>query len=142
VAIARTYADGESEDLRQEILLQVWKSLPGFRGESSVDTWCYRVALNTALTWFRGTKRRQRKLPRQPGATELAGTAATETEEVVLLQKFIATLGELDRAIILMYLEDMTGDEMARNTGLSPGAVRVRLHRIRQRLANWELENS
>jgi RNA polymerase sigma factor (sigma-70 family) len=142
VAIARSYAGGDTEDLLQEILLQVWKGLPAFRGESGLDTWCYRVALNTALSWFRRTKRRQRGLPGEPAEVEQIGGPAASSDEVALLQQFVKTLGPVDRAVILMVLEDMAGDEIARNTGLSPGAVRVRLHRIRQKLASWDRGDS
>src|SRR5947209_19748052 len=62
-AIARGYAGPEAEDLFQEILLQVWRSLRSFRGDSAPNTWCYRVALNTALSWRRSRRARRLRLP-------------------------------------------------------------------------------
>ena len=138
LAIARTYARGDAEDLLQEILLQVWRSMSRFEERSSIDTWCYRIALNTAISWRRKAGRRKERLPtdgadlnRLPGPEE--GHNAT-----VLLHKFLQTLSDADRALVLMYLEDMSGEEMADVLGIQSGALRVRLHRIKQRLAQWE----
>lgn len=61
--IARSYAGAESEDLLQEILLQIWKSLPSYCGESAPGSWCYRVALNTAQSWRRADQARRNRLP-------------------------------------------------------------------------------
>lgn len=135
IAIARCYtAPSDTADLVQEILLQVWRSLDRFRGEASQDTWFYRVALNVALLWKRSSRRRQRWLPREAIDLEMLGSrSAQDNDAERLVQEFLATLGEIDRALLLLYLDNLTHDTIAQILGLSENAVSVRLHRIRQR---------
>jgi RNA polymerase sigma-70 factor (ECF subfamily) len=129
--IARAYAGADWADLRQEILLQVWKGLDRFEGRSSRHTWFYRVALNTALTW----KRTARSSP-----PLVAGTAAVPEpagdldprDPVLVLQEFLHALEPVDRAILLLYLEDASYADIADITGLSESHVGVRLHRIKR----------
>ncbi len=136
-AISRTYADADADDLLQEILLQIWRGLKGFQQRSSVDTWCYRVALNTAISWRRTIGRRKQRLsPEAADMSQLPG-AIDGHDPAELLHRFLQTLSEADRALVLMYLDDLSGNEMAEVTGLSEGAVRVRIHRIKQRLTEW-----
>lgn len=135
--IAHTYAGSDADDLLQDILLQIWRSLKRFDGRSSVDTWCYRVALNTALSWRRSTGRKKKHLPAE--ATDVAAIVAKseDRDDVALLQRFLATLTDAERALVLLYLDDLSGKEMAEVVGLSEGAVRTRIHRIKQKLADW-----
>lgn len=131
--IAATYARGpaDREDLHQEICLQLWRSLPGFRGESAPGTWLYRVALNTALSWRRKSDRGRRR-DHEAGAPPVAGTAASARNEDAILNEFLASLGEADRAVLILYMEGLSPQEMATIVGTTPGAVSVRLHRIRR----------
>lgn len=132
--IAKAYAaQGEREDLFQEILMQIWKSLARHEGRSSLDTWAYRVALNTALTWKRGTRNRQfdrngiaMDLDQMPGDTE------SQTREAKVLNDFLASLSKPDRAIMLLFLDAIPSQESAKIMGITDGALRVRLHRIRK----------
>ena len=136
-AIAHAYAGQESDDLLQDILLQIWRGLRRFEGKSNVDTWCYRVALNTALSWRRTLGRKKKHLPAETAdVSSLKGSVDTH-DELALLQRFLATLSDAERAIVLMYLDDLSGQEIAEVTGLSEGAVRVRIHRVKQKLAAW-----
>ncbi|MEZ5332542.1 MAG: sigma-70 family RNA polymerase sigma factor [Thermoanaerobaculia bacterium] len=134
--IAGSYARGEEvEDLTQEILLQLWRSLDSFAGRSSEATWLYRVALNTALGWRRRRSRRSRFEVAVDGG-ELAASsrsAATGGErELTILRRFLASLSPEDRALFLLYLDDLTYREMAEITGLSESHVGVKLHRMKQ----------
>lgn len=132
--IARAYAPPEDrEDLVQEIAMQVWKSLPGFQGESNVDTWAYRVALNTALAWRRkATSRREKLSQTSHDVAELPGDAKDEQSVVAVLDQFLASLSEVDRAVMLLHLDDVAPAEAAEVLGVSAGAHRTRLHRIRK----------
>jgi RNA polymerase sigma factor (sigma-70 family) len=136
-AIARAYAWSEAEDLLQEILLQLWRSLDGFEQRASVDTWCYRVALNTAISWRRAAMRRRANLPADVADIDHLPGAVDGSDPVELLQRFLQTLGDADRALVLMYLDGMSGAEMADVMGIRETAVRVRIHRIKARLAEW-----
>lgn len=136
-AIARAYAGRDFDDLLQEILLQMWRSLSRFEGRSSIDTWCYRVALGTSMTWRRSQLRRKNRIPSE--ASDLSEVPATIDghDSVDLLEQFLKTLSKSDRALVLLYLDDLSGCEMAEVMGISEGAVRVRIHRIKQKLAQW-----
>ena len=136
--IAHAYANGsDADDLLQEILLQVWRGLSGVKQNSSIDTWCYRVAINTALTWRRAAGRKRSNVPLDNSCVKGISGAADGHDLSKLLAKFLRSLARADRAMVLMYLDDFTGQEMAEVTGLSEGAVRVRIHRIKQRLVDW-----
>lgn len=132
--IAKAYAaQGDQEDLFQEMLMQIWKSLARHEGRSSLDTWTYRVALNTALTWKRGNRNRlvggkgiDMELDQMPG------NADSQTREAKILNEFLASLSKTDRAIMLLFLEAIPNQEAAEIMGISDGALRVRLHRIRK----------
>jgi RNA polymerase sigma-70 factor (ECF subfamily) len=129
--IARVYAGarGEQEDLYQEILLQLWRGLPAFRGDSAPGTWLYRVALNTALTWRRRALRHDEGGVRGAPAP-VARTTAPRSERAIL-DEFLGSLGPADRSILLLYMEGLSYQDIAAVTGLSAGAVGVRLHRMK-----------
>jgi RNA polymerase sigma-70 factor (ECF subfamily) len=123
----------EQQDLRQEILMQLWRSFPSFHGDSRFSTWMYRVALNTALL----ARRRQRSRPRWESLPEAEPAAPDRPEanlDVEQLHRCIRRLPKLDRAVILLYLEQYKHAEIAELTGLSRPAVGVRIVRIKKRL--------
>lgn len=119
-------------------MLQIWKGLGGFKGQADVDTWCYRVALNTSLTWKRTHGRRRNNLPQVPLEDGQLTNRDDGHDEVKLLECFLQTISDTDRALVLLYLDDLSGCQIADVMGLSESAVRVRIHRIKNRLANWE----
>ena len=140
--IARSYARGaDREDLHQEILCQIWRSLPTFRGDAALGTWVYRVALNTALTFARVRKRRPVEVPHAEGEPDLhpAPVVALGREEAIL-DEFLASLDDLDRSLLILYLDGLSHEEAAQVTGLRAGTVGVRLHRIKERYSKRYLE--
>ena len=117
-------------------MYQLWKSYPLFKGESKLSTWIYKVALNTAITHVRrGTRTPQSvELPESiPHASDI-NEQVSRKEEVHLLHDAIDTLTDVDKALILLHLEDQTYDEIASITGLSKTNVSVRLVRIKRAL--------
>ena len=135
--IALTYAGQESDDLLQEILLQIWRALPGFEDRSSLGTWCYRIAINTAISWKRKASRTH--LERASSDLDrLPASVDTGAAEAGLLKRFLATLGEVDQTILLMHLENVEHSEIAAALGVSDGAIRTRMSRLREKLAKWE----
>ena len=136
MGIARSYARGaDPSDLFQEMLLQIWKGLPGFEGRSSGNTWAYRVALNTAMTYRRNESRRLRRVVVDEASADLAAEAAPPAasgSELEILRRFLAGLNGADRAIFLMYLDDLSYQEMAAVTGLGVSHVGVKIHRMKQ----------
>ncbi len=134
--IVRAYAftPADQDDLFQEISLQVWKSIPDFRGESKASTWIYRVALYAALAWTRREKR-------QPATQPLAAVEYTLTiraepidERLDWLYDQIAGLEPVDRSLCLLLLDGFSYREMAEMVGISESNVGVKIHRIKQKL--------
>ncbi len=133
--IARAYAGRDAEDLFQEILLQVWRAIATFREESALSTWSYRIALNTALSWRRSVQTRRRRLPIQADChPEWVPSPSFEGGSSGVLERLMDELSHADKAVLLLYLDDVGYDEMALILGATAGSLRVRFHRIKKRL--------
>jgi len=134
----RLYAGNceDREDLAQEIVCQLWKSFRNFRGHSKFSTWMYKIAINTALLSLRRNRSRDRaRSLSEPHARATTGSEDHEGQEaVVRLYAAISQLRELDRAIILLYLEQLSYREIAEVIGLSESNVSVKLVRIKKTL--------
>ncbi len=129
--------DGETrKDLFQEVVLQLWKSFPGFRNESAKSTWVYRVALNTAISNFRKESKKPLKQTLDIAAFEIPDISDTITdqENMTLLNSAIKKLTEVERAIILLYLDEKSYEEISDVIGISISNVGVRLTRIKNKL--------
>lgn len=128
----------EQKDLYQEILIQIWKSMPRFREESSPGTWIYRIAVNTSLM-FRRTAGRRKEDPVLEKIDEPASDAGLEAKidqesELLALRKAIATLKELDQTLVMLYFEELSYQEISEITGLTVTNVGAKLSRIKKRL--------
>lgn len=141
-AIARSYARRhERQDLLQEILLQIWRSLEGFEGRSAVESWAYRVALNTAIVWRRKDRFRFPDPPPAESTIERAdrvspgGTRADSGgagDELAILDEFIRSLGAAKRALFVLYLEGLSYRQIAEVSGLTESHVGVKIHRLKK----------
>lgn len=137
--ICRIYAVApiEPQDLFQEVVFQIWKSLPNFKGKSSIDTWVYRIALNVCL-------RSKMKLVKNNQETArydaIHFTPVTETmnsfeeDKFIYLKECIETLNESDTSIIVLYLDELSYKEIAGITGFSENHIAVKMKRIRKKL--------
>lgn len=141
VARAYTLTNEECQDLAQEILLQAWRSLPRFEGRSSVSTWFYRVAINTAMNWHRkDTPRRMRQQPLLE-VHSLSSEGANSAEQIQhreTVERLYAAIHQLpkgDAALVLLYLEDLSYREMAEVLGISESNVGVKLNRAKKALS-------
>jgi RNA polymerase sigma-70 factor, ECF subfamily len=123
-------------DLFQEIVLQLWKSFATFRGEAKISTWMYRIALNTAISGYRKSTRFVKTEDlREMHFNISENNAATEQEEgYQKLQWAIRQLSEIERAMIMMALEEVPYEEIAETVGITQNNVRVRMNRIREKL--------
>jgi RNA polymerase sigma-70 factor (ECF subfamily) len=141
VVRAFTATPEDAEDLFQEIALQLWMSLPAFRGDAKESTWIYRVAFNTALGWKRDEKRRRAKHEKffeLNGAPDflVEHPALTPNEEIVRqLYVAIRQLPKLDASLALMHLDGLSYREMSEVLGITESNVGVKLNRIRKQLA-------
>lgn len=146
--VVRSFADNEdeSDDLFQEIVLQVWLSMPNFRNQSKPSTWIYRVAFNTALAWKRGEKKRRHRhssltisdvTPQPVPAAE----AQRNDRLVEQLYAAIRSLPPARRALIVLFLDGFTYHEIAEVVGISESNVGVSLNRIKKELATMIKED-
>lgn len=121
-----------AQDLVQETFIIVWKQLPKFRNESSIGTWIFRIASNHCLRQIEKEKR----LPKTELPIQLKEEETPESIEpqIKLLYEFISELPEMDRIIISLELEDIKQAEIAKIVGLSEGNIRVKIHRIKEKL--------
>lgn len=125
--------DETINDLFQEVMLNLWKGFPRFRGESKPSTWIYRIAMNTCVSWLRSSSRRPQTVPL---ALSMADILADEHEKDNLreLYKLINRLGKLERALILLWPEEKSYEEIAEILDISVSNVGVRINRIKTKL--------
>jgi RNA polymerase sigma factor (sigma-70 family) len=128
--------EDDKKDLIQEIILQLWRSFAGYDNRSKFSTWMYRVALNVAIASYRKeTRKNDMVVPLNDNIIEFIDDEPTEeTDDLGLLQKFISELKELDRALILLYLEEKSGKEMSEILGLSETNIRTKINRVKEQL--------
>lgn len=124
----------EVADLFQEVLINLWKSLPSFEGRSDVRSWIYRISLNVCIS-LDHKKRRHRTVPLTMNINPYEETETNQnSRQMDMLRQRIARLGMFDRAIILLWLENMSYDEIGAIVGISAKNVSVRLVRIKEQL--------
>ena len=148
VCCAYVRDEADRQDIYQEVLIHIWRSLDMFRGQSNLGTWLYRVAVNTCLGWLRREKRRSQMLERATAEQQVVTAGYCQTgpavaeDDVQQLYSWIAELAPVDRLLVSLYLEEMDSAEMAAVLGISEGNVRVKLHRIKNQLRTmWEKES-
>jgi len=139
--IARRFAaKGAVDDLVQDILTRLWRSYAGFRGDSKVESWIYRVALNAAMTHLsEAAKARTLRaaMSAQPEAiVETPGCASPAD----ILSDFLSRLGDVDASILMMYMDGLTTDEMSGVLGITGNAINVRINRMKQRFNDAYVE--
>jgi len=135
--VSRVYVEDEEDrkDLYQEILLQAWRAIHSFKGKSAFSTWLYRVALNTSIAYFKKEKPRKKSQVSIDGLHLIHERYDGEADrQLAVFYKAVHTLGKIEKALILCYIEGMSGQETARNLGMSPGNVRVKLNRTKNKL--------
>lgn len=125
-------------DLAQEIAAQLWRAFPGFDAQRTFSTWMYRIALNVAISYVRTETHRQRHaVPLDEDLHDIAddhGTDHEADERVRALHRFIAKLEPLNRALLLLYLEDHSTREIADILGISETNVSTKISRLKQRI--------
>ena len=124
----------EVNDLFQEVLIRLWQGFDNYKGNSKERTWIYRVALNTCISFDR-KKRRHNKKQAYMG-DDLFGCNEHDSQQTEVLHKRITRLRPLDRAIVLLWLEDISYEEIGSIIGITAKNVSVRLYRIREQLKN------
>jgi len=124
------------EDLRQEIYVNIWLGLDQFRGESKMSTWIYRVAVNSALMILRSSKSRIETVSLDFGLLDVSTEIDdTQRENLQTLQFLINRLEDIEKAIILLWLDEYSYDEIADTLGLKRNTVAIKIHRIKEKLS-------
>lgn len=135
--VSRMYFDTleDQQDLFQEIILQLWKSLDSFKGNSQFSSWMYRVALNTAIVFFKKEKRKPDKFS-SIKIEPIAQDAYDGEKDIQLVHfyKAVKELNKIEKALIFQSIEGLSGKEIAENLGLSEVNVRVKTNRTKNKL--------
>ncbi len=138
IKICRAYTDSQEdfEDYYQEVCLQIWRSRDKFRGDAKWSTWIYRLTLNICLTLIKKKKKHREHYDSDYKIqNEIVEDERTFSDESLnLLYEAIKQLSEIDRAIILLYLEEKPNKEIADIIGVTPNNIGVRINRIKERL--------
>ncbi|MDR3218936.1 MAG: sigma-70 family RNA polymerase sigma factor [Dysgonamonadaceae bacterium] len=121
------------EDLYQETVLNLWKAYPKFRNESSLSTWIYKIALNTCISGMRKESKHRRQVPLS-FSNEIVFEPDNEEDNIRELYRLIYQLKTLEKAIVLLYLEEKSYQEIADITGLTLSNVATKLKRIKEKL--------
>jgi RNA polymerase sigma factor (sigma-70 family) len=136
--ICKIYQDDADDrnDLLQEMTLQLWLAFDSFRGESKLSSWMYRVALNTAIVFFKKQKRRpdDQQLYYDFDRAEELSPAGEKEEQLAVFYKAVQQLGKVEKALIYLYMEDQPYPEIASHLGIAELNVRVRLNRVKNKL--------
>ncbi len=134
--VSRTYgaSAADREDLVQEIVYQLWRAFPSFRRESAGLTWVYRIALNTAITGLRRRVRQPVQVPIAGAAALPSPPASGSDARTETLYRAVRSLGGVDRALVMCYLEDLSYREIADVLGISESNVGARLSRTKTKL--------
>jgi RNA polymerase sigma-70 factor (ECF subfamily) len=134
--IVRAYAfsTADQEDLFQEIIIQIWHSIPAFRKESSVTTWLYRISLNTSIKWTKKERKHYQSETIDDAKQILEETRKRTDERLIWLYEEIYKLDEIDRSITLLMLDGFSYKEMASILGISESNVGVKINRIKKQL--------
>ncbi|MCD6011669.1 MAG: sigma-70 family polymerase sigma factor [Flavipsychrobacter sp.] len=137
--ICRAYATSheDAKDLLQDVLLNIWNALDGFQHRSSIDTWMYRIALNVCMrARQKNSKYKDRYLTTEGQKLESLQVADVPAKQYHALYHCIYQLGESDRSVVLLYLEDLPYKEIAEITGLNENNIAVKMTRIKTKLFN------
>jgi RNA polymerase sigma-70 factor (ECF subfamily) len=140
--VANTYCRDPHDraDLAQEIAAQLWRAWPGYERTRAFTTWMYRIALNAAISFVRADRRRRRHaVPLDEQLHDVADASAGDGESeqrLGLLQRFIRAQAPLDRALLLLYLDERSGREIADILGIGESNVSTKIGRLKQRIRN------
>jgi RNA polymerase sigma factor (sigma-70 family) len=141
--ICRAYSHNreDQKDLFQEVALNIWKSLPSFRQEARIDTWVYRICLNVCMQYTRRSHKAKRMRVDIEGIQILDDSADLQNnlenfEKSKMLHECISKLGDAEKSLILLFLEDLSYKAISEITGITENHVAVKISRIKKKLFN------
>lgn len=125
------HESGDREDLYQEILIQLWKAFPTFNRQAKFSTWMYRISFNTAVSRYR---KAQKSPQSEPIPDQLADTSVDQNENAQMLHQAIASLNAIEKAIIMLYMDELKYREIGEIVGISESNVGFKINRIKEKL--------
>jgi RNA polymerase sigma factor (sigma-70 family) len=136
--VARAYCPDEEDrqDLIQEMMIQIWQSIHKYNNQYKISTWLYRISLNVAISFYRKNSTRAKKyteLNEQMSETPIEDKSENE-RQLNLLEQFISELKEIDKALMILYLEDKSHTEITEILGMSVSNVGTKIARIKDKL--------
>lgn len=139
--ICALYSDQEeAKDLFQEVLLNIWRALPSFQNKSSINTWVFRITINVCLRCKYSIDRKKKMFVKLEGISlaNVSDSASNYTQDSSYAELYscIRRLEDIDKSIVLLYLEELSYKEIAATTGLSENHVAVKIKRIKEKLFN------
>ncbi len=131
-----THDQDSHNDLFQEITIQLWRAFPKFRGDSKFSTWMYRVALNTAITLYRKSKRRISTQDFESVSFKIKAEEYDDTveQQLEIMYRAVRKLNDIDKALVFLYLEDKSYKEISETLGISEVNARVKMNRTKEKL--------
>jgi len=127
----------DRKDLEQEILINIWKGVGRFNGQVKISTWIYKIALNTAISYYRKEKKKGIRISIDRTVISLSDTDPPDADyqqAIARLYQFISELQELDKAVILLYLDDIKYSEISSIIGITESNVATKINRIKKKL--------
>ena len=135
--VSRIYFDekNDREDLFQEIVIRTWNSIHTFKGQSAFSSWLYKVALNTAIVHFKKNKKRREKIIGPiPSNFKQPLTQSSKEDQLTQFYRAVKQLNRIEKALILQYIDGLSGQQIGENLGLTPINVRVKTNRVKAKL--------
>ncbi len=131
-----THDQDSHNDLFQEITIQLWRAFPKFRGDSKFSTWMYRVALNTAITLYRKSKRRVSTQDFESISFKIKAEEYDDTveQQLKVMYSAVKKLNDIDKALVFLYLEDKSYKEISETLGITEVNARVKMNRTKEKL--------
>lgn len=136
--VCSMYCSGSAPfaDLYQEVMVNLWTGLESYRGDSKMSTWIYRLAINTCITWHRRNRRHVEGMIPLEACPEPGDEPSEHAERLAELSRLIGRLEAFDKALLTLWLDEKSYDEIAAILGISRANVATRLHRVRAKLSN------
>ncbi|MBQ3606069.1 MAG: sigma-70 family RNA polymerase sigma factor [Muribaculaceae bacterium] len=131
--------DDHFKDLYQEVLINLWRGIDRFRGDAQLSTWIYRTSINTCVTYYRRNHKHDEALSLE-GVSVVDNDDGTRLQQIKEMYRLISRLDRMEKAIILLWLDEKSYDEISEITGLSRNNVASRLRRIKIKLQHFSEE--
>lgn len=133
ICFGYAHSKSEFEDIRQDVYVNIWQSIERFRGDASIKTWIYRIALNTCVSVVRARSKAGISVALHEVA-DIVDYSDEKAEKVAALYQSIEMLNPIDRGVVMLWLDELSYDEIAEAMGMTRNAVATRLHRAKEKL--------